>query len=78
MRDFNMKFNFNSLYVCILLLLYNILRDNYSYLLILFNKLYLLNYYSFLIFINICGLYFILLKLSFDFSINIKWSINLK
>ena len=34
MPEFNQNFNFNSLYVCLLLLLYNILRDNYSYIII--------------------------------------------
>jgi hypothetical protein len=76
MPEFNKNFNFNSLYVCLLLLLYNILRDNYSYIIIVYNKLYLFNYYSMLILINIFGLYFILNKLSFD--LNIKCAINLK
>lgn len=76
MPEFNQNFNFNSLYVCLLLLLYNILRDNYSYIIIIYNKLYLFNYHSLLIVINIFGLYFILKKLSFE--INIKWSINFK
>jgi len=76
MPEFNQNFNFTSLYVCLLLLLYNILRDNYSYVIIIYNKLYLFDYYSLLIFINIFGLYIILNKLSFE--INIKWSINFK
>lgn len=74
MPEFNQNFNFNSLYVCLLLLLYNIIRDNYSYIIIIYNKICLFNYYSLLIFINIFVLYFILNKLSFE--INIKWSIK--
>ena len=76
MPEFNQNFNFNSLYVCLLLLLYNIIRDNYNYIIIIYNKICLFNYYSLLIFINIFGLYLILNKLSFE--INIKWSINFK
>jgi len=76
MPEFNQNFNFNSFYVCLLLLLYNILRDNYSYIIIIYNKLYLFNYYSILILINMVGLYFILNKLSFE--LNIKWTVNFK
>ena len=76
MPEFNQNFNFNSLYVCLLLLLYNILKDNYSYIIFIYNKLYLFNYYSLIIVINILGLYFILNKLSFEF--NIRTSIKFK
>jgi len=76
MPDFNQNFNFNSLYVCLLLLLYNIIRDNYSYIIIIYNKLYLFNYYSLLIFINIFGLCFVLWYVSFE--LNIKCRINFK
>ena len=76
MPEFNKNFSFNSFYVCLLLLLYNILRDNYSYIIIIYNKLYLFNYYSILILINMFGIYFILNKLSFD--LNIKWTVNFK
>ena len=76
MPEFNQNVSFNSFYVCLLLFLYNILKDNYSYIIIIYNKLYLFNYYSILIVINIFGLYFILNKLSFE--INIKWTVNFK
>ena len=76
MTEVNQNFNFNSLYVCLLLLLYNILKDNYSYIIFIYNKLYLFNYYSLIIVINILGLYFILNKLSFEF--NIRTSIKFK
>ena len=76
MPEFTQNFNFNSLYLCLLLFIYNILRDNYGYIIFIYNKLCLLNYYSLIIFINIVGIYLILIKLSFD--INIKTSINFK
>jgi hypothetical protein len=74
MPEFNQNYNFNSLYICLLLLLYNILKSNYEYIIILFSKLYLLNYTSVIIIINIIGLYLLLNKVSFE--VNIKWSIK--
>ena len=76
MPEFTQNYNFNSLYICLLLLLYNILRDNYGYIVFIYNKLCLLNYYSLIILVNIVGLYFILFKLSFE--LNIKTSIKFK
>jgi len=70
------NYNFNSLYVCLLLIIYNIWKTNYEYINIIINKLYLLNYTSLIIIINICGLYLILTKISFE--INIKYSIMYK
>jgi hypothetical protein len=70
------NYNFNSLYVCLLLIIYNIWKTNYEYINIIINKLYLLNYTSLIIIINICGLYLILTKISFE--INIKYSIIYK
>ena len=70
------NYNFNSLYVCLLLIIYNIWKTNYEYINIIVNKLYLLNYTSLIIIINICGLYLILTKISFE--INIKYSVVYK
>jgi len=38
------NYNFNSLYVCLLLIIYNIWKTNFEYINIIINKLYLLNY----------------------------------
>jgi hypothetical protein len=76
MPEFNQNYNFNSLYICLLLLIYNILKSNYEYINIIFSKLYLLNYTSVIIIINIIGLYLFLSKLSFE--VNIKWSVKYK
>ena len=70
------NYNFNSLYVCLLLIIYNIWKTNYEYINIIVNKLYLLNYTSLIIIINIFGLYLILKKISFE--INIKCSVMYK
>jgi hypothetical protein len=74
MPEFIQNYNFNSLYICLLLLMYNIWKSNYEYINIIVSKLYLLNYTSFIIVINIIGLYLILTNLTFE--VNLKWSIK--
>lgn len=78
MPDFNQKYNFNSLYVCLLLFLYNIWKSNYDYINIFLYKIYLLNYTSIFIIINIIGLYLFLKNLYFEFEFDIKWTIKYK
>jgi hypothetical protein len=70
------NYNFNSLYICILLLIYNTWKNNYNYINIILSKLYLLNHTSLIIVINIIGLYLFLKNLSFE--VNIKWTIKYK
>jgi hypothetical protein len=70
------NYNFNSLYICLLIIIYNIWETNYEYINIIVNKLYLLNYTSLIIIINIYGLYSILTKISFE--VNMKFSIIYK
>ena len=76
MPEFIQNYNFNSLYMCLLLLMYNIWKSNYECINIILNKLYLLNYTSFIIVINIVGLYLFLKNLSSE--VNIKWTITYK
>jgi hypothetical protein len=76
MPEFTQNYNFNSLYICLLLLIYNIWNSNYQYINIILNKLYLFNYTSLIVVINIIALYLFLKKLSFE--INIKWTIKYK
>jgi hypothetical protein len=76
MPDFIQNYNINSLYICLLLLVYNICKSNYDYINIILNKIYLLNYTSFIILINIVGLYLFLKNVSFE--INIKCSLKYK
>lgn len=76
MPEFIQNYNFNILYMCLLLIMYNIWKSNYEYINIILNKLYLLNYTSLMIVINIIGLYLFLKNLSFE--VNIKWSIKYK
>ena len=74
MPDFIQNYNINSLYICLLLLVYNICKSNYEYINIILNKIYLLNSTSFIIIINIIGLYLFLKNISFE--VNIKCSIK--
>ena len=76
MPEFIQNYNFNILYICLLLIMYNIWKSNYEYINIILHKLYLLNYTSLMIVINIIGLYLFLKNLSFE--VNIKWTIKYK
>jgi hypothetical protein len=70
MPNFIQNYNINSLYVCIILLLYNAYKSNVEYINIILYKLYLLNYTSVIIIINIIGLYSFLKNLTFEVNIN--------
>jgi hypothetical protein len=77
MPELNKKYNFNSLYICLLCLVYNIFIRNYGYINIILNliinKIYVLDYTSFIIIINIIGLYLFLKNISFEISIKYKY-----
>jgi hypothetical protein len=74
MPEFIQNYNFYSLYISLLLIMYNIWKYHYEYVNIIFLKLYLLNYSPLMIVINIIGLYLFLKNLSFE--VNIKWTIK--
>jgi hypothetical protein len=74
--EFIQNYNFNSLYICLALLIYNIYKSNYTYINIFVNQIYLLNYTSLIIIINIIGIILVLKKISFE--VNIKWAIKYK
>lgn len=76
MPEFIQNYNFNSLYICLLLFMYNIWKSNYEIINIIFSKLYLLNYTSFMIVINVIGLYLFLKNVSFE--VNLKCTIKYK
>ena len=76
MPDFIQNYNINSLYVCFILLGYNIWKYNFEYINIILHKLYLLNYTSVIILINVVGLYYFLKNVSFE--VNIKCSVKYK
>jgi hypothetical protein len=76
MPEFNQNYNLNSLYVGLLVIIYDIWRTNNHYINMFLDKIYLLNYTSIFIIINIIGLILILKKLSF--GIRVECSITYK
>jgi hypothetical protein len=69
MQDYNL--NIDILYLSLFLLI-----TKYELIFIIFNKLYLLNYTSFFLIINIIGLYLFIKNISFE--INLKFNIKYK
>ena len=65
MPELIQNYNFNILYMSLLVIIYNIWKSNYEYVNIILSKLYLLNYASIMIVINIIGLYLFLKNVSF-------------
>jgi hypothetical protein len=76
MPEFIKSYNIDSLYICLLLLIYNIWKSNNALIYTILTKIYLLDYTSILIIINIIGLYLFLKNVSF--KINIQCSLNYK
>jgi len=76
MPDFIQSFNINSLYICLLIFIFNIYKYNNEFINIFLSKIYLLNYTSLIIVINIIGLYLFLKNVSIE--VNIKWSLKYK
>ncbi len=68
------NYNINSLYICLLIFIYNVYKYNYSFINDIFNKICLLNYTSLFIIINLIGLYLLLTKISFE--VNVKCSLK--
>ena len=67
------KYNFNSLYICGLVLIYNLWKSN-DYINIIFNKMYLLDSTSIIIAINIIGLYLFLKNVSFEITVKCSFT----
>jgi hypothetical protein len=77
MPELNQTYEFNSLYVCLLLFLYNLWNSNSEYITIFLSKIYSLNHtYLFIIIINAVGIYLFLKNVNFE--IKIQCSIKYK
>jgi len=76
MPDFTQNYNISILYICLILLGYNIWKSNFEYINIILHKIYLLNYTSVIIVINLLGIYLFLKNLSIE--VNIKCSVKYK
>lgn len=75
MINYNKNFVLNGMYAFILIILYNIYNSNYINRII--NQIYILNYTSVFILINIIGLYLLLQHLSFEIKIICTLKYNL-
>ena len=72
MPEFVQLYNFSGLYICILLLLYNVLTSNNNYIQLLLYKLSLYNSTSCIIIVNIIGLYLFLKNINFEINIHLN------
>lgn len=77
MPEFTQKYNWNSLYICLLILLYNICVSNYEYIQLFIRKIIVCDYISLFLFINTIGLYLFLKNITFDKSINFDKCLSL-
>ena len=73
MPDYIQEYNFNSVYISIILLV--AYHTNYKYYIdVLLSNIYLLNYTSLLIIINIICLYIMLTRIKIN--VEVKWSVK--
>lgn len=70
MINYKQNYNLNSIYVCMILIFYNIYNSNYNYINRIINQIFLFNYMSVFIIINIIGLFLLLKNLSFEIKIS--------
>ena len=72
MPEFTQTYNFNSLYICFVIIIYNIWKMNYDFIISIVNKLLAFNFNSFAIICNLIGLYLLLKKLHFEIIIKVE------
>ena len=73
MPEVNKTYNFDSMYIFVIILLYTIFTSNYEYIKLFISKIILFNYSSLLIFINITGIYLFLKNISFEINFKISY-----
>jgi len=70
MPDYDKKYNFSALYICGLIFVYNVWSQyGYEYIHVMLRQIYILNYTSLIIIINIIGLYLLLKNIAFEVNI---------
>ncbi len=70
MINYKQNYNLSSIYICMVLIVYNIYNSNYNYINRIINQIFLFNYTSVFIIINIIGLYLLLNNISFELKIS--------
>jgi hypothetical protein len=73
MPEVNKTYNFDTMYIFGIILLYTIFTSNYEYIKLFISKIILFNYSSLLIFINIIGIYLFLKNISFEINLKISY-----
>jgi len=73
MPEVNKTYNFDSMYIFGIILLYTIFTSNYEYIKLFITKITLFNYSSLIIFINITGIYLFLKNISFEINFKISY-----
>jgi hypothetical protein len=73
MPEVNKTYNFDSMYIFGIILLYTIFTSNYEYIKLFISKITLFNYSSLIIFINITGIYLFLKNISFEINFKISY-----
>ena len=68
MPEVNKTYKFDSMYILGIILVYIIFTSNYEYINLFISKITLYNYASLIIFINITGIYLLLINISFDIN----------
>lgn len=77
MPEVNQIYNFNSLYIIGLIIIYNFnIFTYYEYIKLFISNIILLNYPTLIIFINIIGFYLFLKNVSFEINLKISYKKN--
>jgi hypothetical protein len=76
MPELNQTYNFNSLYICLIIILYNIFISNYEYIKLFIGKITLYNYTSLILIINIIGIYLFLKNVIFEVKFKISYKLQ--
>ena len=73
MSEVTKTYNFNSMYIFGIIILYSIFTSTYEYIKIFISKIFLFNYSSLLIFVNGIGIYLFLKNVSFEINCKISY-----
>jgi hypothetical protein len=73
MPEVNNTYNFDSMYIFGIILLYSIFTSNCEYIKLFITKIMLFNYSSLIIFINITGIYLFLKNIAFEINFKISY-----
>jgi hypothetical protein len=73
MPEINQTYPLNSLYIFWILLLYNLFTSNYHYIKLFISKIILFDSISFLIIVNMIGIYLFLKHITFEIHFEISY-----